>query len=188
MNNALDRIWIDTVKQDDIVFVLGDVSLNPKYADVRHLPGTKILLSGNHDKCFNWKNRSQESYQNQLKKYYDMGWNEIYQSYTMNLKDGTEVLLSHLPYNSKEGNEYDQRYNDCRPSDNGLILLHGHLHARYVKQDRLIDVGIDNNFTFYSEDDIIALIKDERKFIPSRLTEFYNDPLQYSTRQRHSNS
>jgi calcineurin-like phosphoesterase family protein len=91
---------------------------------------------------------------------------------TMTLKDGTHVRLSHLPY--VHNIEYDTRYSDYKPHDNGEILLHGHLHGRYIKNGRQIDVSWDaHNEKILSEDDVIAIINDPREFIPSHLTEFY---------------
>lgn len=175
MDNYLIEMWCKTVSNDDIVYVIGDVSLNPKHADVNSFPGYKILIPGNHDGCFKFLNRSEEKYNKMLKKYNDLGWNEIHQILELDLKNNIKVLLSHLPYNTIHGNKYDQRYQEYKPIDNGLVLLHGHLHCRYKKKGRMIDVGIDDDFNLLSEDKVIELINDSREFIPSRITEFYNN-------------
>ena len=54
MNDALIYNWIDTVKSNDVIVVAGDVTLHTNYDIVynrflKHLPGNKIYLKGNHD-------------------------------------------------------------------------------------------------------------------------------------------
>jgi calcineurin-like phosphoesterase family protein len=172
MNEHIIKIWNSTVKPQDTVFILGDFSLNPKIATqmALRLNGTKCLVSGNHDACFIGHKKSAKMVQ----KYQDNGFDVVFDHMTtMKLKDGTHVRLSHLPYIH---NEYDDRYRDFKPHDNGEILLHGHLHGRYIKNGRQIDVSWDaNNGKILSEDDVIAIIKDPKEFIPSHITEFYKN-------------
>ena len=170
--------WNSMISKDDTVYVLGDVSLNLNVACrlVQKLNGYKILVPGNHDACFKWvptKERHSNKYLKMINKYKEAGWNEIHQTLNLTLSDGTSVLLSHLPYSSKQGSEFDSRYMELRPNDEGIILLHGHLHCRYVKKGKLIDVGWDNKLRPYFEQEIIDIIKDPRDNIDSRITEFY---------------
>lgn len=168
MNEAIVAIWNKKVRPQDTVYVLGDFSLNPK-AVLNYGPrlnGTKILVVGNHDACFEYEfkrkaNNMRDKYLNQFQ--------DVQNEIRLKLKNGTEVLMSHFPYSL----EYDQRYKKYRPEDKGGWLLHGHLHAKYIKNNKQIDVGFDGSLTLHSEDDIIALMEDERDFIPSRITEFY---------------
>lgn len=168
MTNGLIKIWNSTVKPQDTVYCLGDFSLDPKWSDriVPKLNGYKVLIPGNHDTCF--------SKPTQLPRYLKV-WNEVHMTKELTLKNGITVLLSHLPYLTKDSLVYDDRYLDLRPKDNGLIILHGHYHSKYLKNKRCIDVGIDNDFTLLSEDRVIELINDPREFIPSRLTKKYQE-------------
>lgn len=53
MHNAIDSGWLERVRPEDVVFVLGDVSFWPRDRTqefLRVLPGTKILIRGNHDR------------------------------------------------------------------------------------------------------------------------------------------
>jgi calcineurin-like phosphoesterase family protein len=84
----------------------------------------------------------------------------------LTLKNGVTVLLKHFPYSL----DYDQRYKQHRMKDEGKWLIHGHVHAKYLKHGNQIDVGVDASFKLYSEDDIIAIMNDKRDFIPTRLT------------------
>ena len=51
MHLAIVSIWNNTVTPEDTVYVLGDFSLNPKWAELMlpQMNGTKILIKGNHD-------------------------------------------------------------------------------------------------------------------------------------------
>lgn len=184
MTKALIQLWNDTIKPEDTVYFLGDFSLNAKWskAITPQLNGHKIMVPGNHDACFPFPPKVNDERciadtakrNNRMYNAYKAdGWEEIHQTMLLQLKDGTTVLMSHLPYASPDGEKYDKRYSSMKPKDEGLYLLHGHLHCKYRKFGRMIDVGIDGDFKIWSEDDIIALMKDERGFIPTPITEFY---------------
>lgn len=185
MHEAIITIWNETVKEGDTVYVLGDFSLNKRWSqDITPLlNGNKILISGNHDDCFKHPRKetsglSIQQYEEKCKRkcneYLQHGWKEIHQSLTLQLKDGSNVLLSHLPYSPKEGEVFDKRYLNLRPKDNLYqILLHGHLHCKYRKWNRMIDVGFDGDYKLWSEDEILGLINDDRDIIESPITEWY---------------
>lgn len=185
MHEALIKIWNSTVKKGDTVYVLGDFSLAPKWSQivVPLLKGNKILISGNHDICFELPPKevnektvreSREKYDRRRQRYLSDGWKSIHQTLQLKLKNGSTVLLSHLPYAPKEGEQFDKRYLSMRPKDEGLFLLHGHLHCKYRKYNNMIDVGIDGDLKLWSEDEIIELMNDKRTFIPSPITEYYS--------------
>lgn len=168
MNEAMVRIWNKKVKPWDTVYILGDFSLSPKAAAefAPRLNGKKHLIVGNHDAPFEYETkRKPES----MRKKYLINFESVESAGFIELKNGIGVFMSHFPYDV----EYDTRYKKYRPKDAGNWLLHGHLHAKYIKKGKQIDVGFDGSLTLYSEDDIIALMEDKRDFIPSRVTEFY---------------
>jgi calcineurin-like phosphoesterase family protein len=171
MNKAIVKEWNRTVSNKDTVYILGDFSLSPKVA-LEYFPklnGRKILVSGNHDATF----IAHKKHAKFVKRYEEAGVLTYSDAIYHELKDNTLVILSHLPY-LQEG--YDQRYKEFRPEDTGNILLCGHLHGKFKKNGRIIDVGIDaHGLKLISEDDIIALINDPRDFIPSLLTDWYNE-------------
>lgn len=174
MNEGLVKLWNEQVSKNDTVYVLGDFSLSPK-AVIQFAPrlnGKKILICGNHDAPFGFNNPAKTKAPRMKEKYLNE-FAEVDMERIFTLKSGQKILLAHMPYANDFTKKIDTRYLDQRPKDKGMVLLHGHLHCRYVKAGRLIDVGIDNNFKLYSEDDIIAIIKDPREMIPSRLTEWY---------------
>jgi len=73
MNHALIDGWNQTVADDDVVWILGDFALG-KLADtlplVGELRGRKILLAGNHDRCWDGHGRRSEGW---TQKYRDAG-------------------------------------------------------------------------------------------------------------------
>jgi calcineurin-like phosphoesterase family protein len=147
------------------LYILGDFSLSPKAVmEFAHkLNGKKHLICGNHDAPFDFTKKRKAEH---MRKRYLENFVTVQMQGELVLKNGVKVLLKHFPYSL----EFDQRYREHRPKDEGEWLLHGHLHCAYVKKDKQIDVGIDHNFKLYTEDDIISLMNDERTFIPSRLT------------------
>lgn len=175
MNKEIVRIWNETVKPEDEVYVLGDFSLNPKQAEIwtPALNGIKHLITGNHDACFPFVDRTEIRNHNLKQRYLEMGWASVERIGSLELSNGVSVLMSHFPYRDNLCETYDVRYLEYRPMNLGTILLHGHQHSRYIKHKNMIDVGFDGKLQLYSESDIMELIEDKREYIPSRLTEYY---------------
>ena len=177
MNVAIVKLLNDTLKPGDTLYFLGDLSLNPKWSGwlMPQIPkGVEyIMIPGNHDSCFSFPTRQGPKHEKMLAKYLADGWSAIHQELTLTLKNGMNVLMAHMPYAPKEEG-YDVRYLELRPKDQGMTLLHGHAHGYYKKNGRMIDVGVDaHDFKILSEDDVIALINDERQFIGTSITEHY---------------
>lgn len=165
--------WNETVKPGDTVYVLGDFAINPKYHDifVPMLLGIKRLCLGNHDNQSAYHLHSDKAMRKAEKIHNQLCnlWKSVDFHKEITLSNGQRVLLSHMPY-IKDTAMYDERYLKFRPEDKGLFLLHGHLHKHYIKKKNMIDVGIDGELKLWSEEEIIALINDEREFIPSVAT------------------
>lgn len=175
MNEALIKLWNETVKKQDIIYVLGDFSLNPKWSRllIPKLNGKKILVAGNHDAC----HISHKKCGKMVSRYLEDGWAEVHPHYKhLQLKNGQNVVLSHLPYD----NEYDDRYKQYKLPYQGNILLHGHLHGKYKKKGNQIDVGYDAHQKILSEEEVIQLIEDKRDFIPSHLTKYFQEKAKVS--------
>ena len=168
MNKVILEYYNTIVGPNDVFYHLGDFALNKKFAIdyVSKMNGHKVLISGNHDATFS----GHKKYQKAVEEYKNAGWTDVKQELQIALKNDRVVLLSHLPY-LKEG--HDKRYLNMRPQDQGLFLLHGHLHGWYKKSNNMIDVGLDaHDGQILSEDDVIELINDERDYIESSLTKF----------------
>jgi calcineurin-like phosphoesterase family protein len=141
MNTGLIELWNANVSSADTVWVLGDVAMG-HIADtlplVRELHGRKILVTGNHDRC--WPGHGDRSI-DWIDRYLDAGFDEIRHGSVDLTIGGHNVLACHFPY---RGDSQDlDRYLDARPIDRGAWLLHGHVHERWRQHDRMINVGVD---------------------------------------------
>ncbi|HEV3400971.1 MAG TPA: metallophosphoesterase family protein [Acidimicrobiales bacterium] len=157
MNEALVGRWNDVVAPDDTVWVLGDVALGPideTLATVGRLAGHKVLVAGNHDRC--WAGHGRRS-RRWVDRYTASGFEAVHQgAVTLEVAD-TTLTACHFPY---RGDSHDrERYVEHRPADRGQWLLHGHVHDRWRQWGRMINVGVDAwNFTPVPETDLAALI------------------------------
>lgn len=142
MNETLIANWNDTVTPDDTVVVLGDFAMGKidmTLKIVRRLNGTKVLVPGNHDRCwaplpkaFEWRAR-----------YFEAGFDTITDA---EMGQGLVVpdspfVANHFPYAGDSREE--ERYADWRPLDEGDPLLHGHVHTAWKQNGRQINVGVD---------------------------------------------
>lgn len=155
MNEALIANWNAVVRDDDIVFVMGDFSMGSRdqmKSIVPRLKGRKRLISGNHDR--------------DAKTMLEAGFESVEENTMIKLSDGKKsykVLASHFPYHpvltynrssdvtedgkvwnmQLEGN-IDGRYLHKRILDDGKHwLLHGHVHQHWKVRGRMINVGVD---------------------------------------------
>jgi calcineurin-like phosphoesterase family protein len=169
MNDALIQGWNGIVAEDDIVWIIGDFALG-KIAEtlplVAELHGHKILVAGNHDRCWSGHGQRAEGW---TERYLDAGFDRIVQGSTTIDIGGEHVRLCHFPY---RGDSHDQdRFQSYRPVDNGEWLLHGHVHERWAQDGRMINVGVDvTEFSPISIDDVAAVIRTgpaERATYPS---------------------
>lgn len=141
MNRALIDNWNEVVDDSDDVWVLGDFAMGKidhTLALVAELRGRKLLLTGNHDRC--WPNHGRRA-EGWTDRYLEAGFAEVHHGQLKFDVGGTTVVACHFPY---RGDSHDKdRYVDQRPLDRGRWLLHGHVHERWQKRGRMINVGVD---------------------------------------------
>ena len=165
MHDIIIDNWNNTVGVDDEVWVLGDFALGKIRETlplVGLLNGTKHLIAGNHDRCWEGHKKGVAS---ETRKYLDAGFATVEQKglawleYTDGDADVAHpVLLNHFPYT--EDARHGDRYNEHRPVDYGMWLLHGHIHTEWLQHGRQINVGTDVwGMTPASEAQIVDLIK-----------------------------
>ncbi|MFI5609638.1 metallophosphoesterase family protein [Amycolatopsis sp. NPDC051903] len=130
--------WNATVRPGDQVWHLGDVGMGrlARFADtLRQLNGEIHLVTGNHDEP--WPGLRQAHR-------HQRAWLEHFatvQAFARRRIEGRNVLLSHFPY---EGDHIGaDRGSQYRLPDEGLSLLHGHVHSLWRKRDRQLNVGLD---------------------------------------------
>lgn len=138
----LAAVWDSTVKKDDSVFVMGDISINGGQHALDWIaarPGIKHLISGNHDPVHPMHRTATKALP-EWGKYF-----ETIQPFLRRKLLNSTLLLSHFPYASwgdgpgREGSRYDQ----YRLPDHGELLLHGHTHGTEKAHDNMLHVGID---------------------------------------------
>lgn len=155
MNVSMEAAWNRVVAEDDLVYYLGDFAMNVSSVPflVSRLNGTKILIPGNHDKCWQKKDASNRW----VRHYLEAGFQSVEQSMRLEIA-GQSVLLNHLPYRNEANPE--QRYFQHRPVDDGGWLIHGHVHNRWKVSGRQINVSVEMwNFEPVSLDCIAEIIK-----------------------------
>ena len=134
MNDALVQRWNERVKDEDTVYVVGDMFLGrPEDATpvVKSLKGRKILILGNHD-------RSRRTM-------LECGFNETWQRKSLSLVDGRTALLCHKPLPSST-------------IDYVAMQVHGHRHSGPIVSGKKVNVCVDLwDYRPISEEEICAV-------------------------------
>lgn len=170
MNEELIRRHNSVVKPEDDVYHLGDFSLAKRAPEqiLHRLNGIHWLKAvGNHDWCHPVHAKNPSKLEKFQKLYLDAGFKTL-DLESIEIIDSKQVLMSHFPYYDPNP-EFDQRYPDYRPKDEGRTLLHGHVHCHWLtkfspKGTLMINVGVDV-WDYYPAklEDIQDLIKDPKQ-------------------------
>ena len=134
----LIREFNKRVHKKDHLWILGDLnhgSLTAGLAQASRLNGVKHLVLGNHDTAHPMHKRSHS----QMKRYM-----EVFESvhlHEQHIIDKQHVNLSHFPY--KGDHKPEDRHTQWRLRDEGLPLLHGHVHAEFMLSENQFNVGVD---------------------------------------------
>lgn len=143
MNEVFIRLWNETISPNDVVYYLGDFSLSkaPVVHITKRLNGRKILVAGNHDRCFRRKNQDTTKHDDL---YLQNGWAEIHRELIIELGP-TVAKLAHLPYNDHgvADHQNEPRYPADRPTRTTPVLLCGHVHTLWKFKNDMINVGCD---------------------------------------------
>lgn len=144
MDKRLVENWNKTIKSNDEVYILGDLTM--KGAEVandflRKLKGKKYLIKGNHDEFADKEN-------------FDMGLVEWVKDYHVINYKNLDFILFHFPILEWHKKHY------------GSVHLHGHIHSdiRYnlaamEKKEFRFDAGVDaNNYRPVGIDEIISWV------------------------------
>jgi calcineurin-like phosphoesterase family protein len=133
MNEALIERHNKVVKDQDKIYMLGDVVINKKFLHlVTRLKGRKRLIRGNHDTM-------------PLQMYIDVGFEEVY-----GVRDLSKygLILSHVPLHPKS---IQERWD---------ANVHGHLHANVIDDPRYLNVSLEQtNYTPLSLEEVRERIK-----------------------------
>lgn len=162
MNEAIIDRWNAVVGHHDEVWVLGDVALGgwreTLPANLARLHGHKTLVPGNHDRCWHGAKNGQEH----RRAFYEAGFDRIIDAQLPRLPrtrvGGWMVNLCHFPY--RDADQTDLRHVEHRPEDQGLWLVHGHVHEKWRQNGRQVNVGVDAwDYAPVNEDTIAEIIR-----------------------------
>ena len=138
MNDTIINNWNSVVKENDIVFHLGDFCFcgSDKFKElIEKLNGKIYLILGNHDL-------------KTIKQWHETKFEGVYQQMCIKI-DGKKIYLNHFPFLCYAGTYY--RYEDA------VWQLFGHVHSSDKNKNGFAsqrlsmlfptqyDVGVDNN-------------------------------------------
>ena len=138
--------WDSRVGKDDIVYILGDLAMNPNkgaFEWLRARPGRKILISGNHDATAGFHSSASKAQRDWLA----LGIFESIHDFLQVKFGDRRVLLSHYPYTGEGDRGMEDRHTQFRLRDEGQPLLHGHEHKKNALEVDLphqLHVGLDS--------------------------------------------
>lgn len=144
MNETLIQNWNMVVRPTDSVWVLGDVALGKireSLALVKRLNGNKLLVPGNHDRCWSGHQRirpvDREIYQ-------EVGFTIYPEQVWISHLILPHTRLCHMPYVG-DSHPSEERYKNHRPIQkyDDEILIHGHVHNSWKIRENMINVGVD---------------------------------------------
>jgi calcineurin-like phosphoesterase family protein len=162
MNEAMVDRHNAVVRDEDEVYFVGDLALDDKYVALfaPRLKGKKILVPGNHDSCHPMHRRHTAA----CARFRDWGFTTIQERMVRDLPFGRSFIC-HMPLRNITV-EHDQRYIALRPEEAELdeqgckYLLHGHVHEKWKRRGRMINVGVDQwNFTPVSVEELGQYIR-----------------------------
>lgn len=138
-DDAVYDSWLEVVRPQDRVFVLGDISGGSLFGEeqalktLSRLPGEKHLISGNHDSVSSIHRNGHKHLPEFLEVF------ESVRDFARIRLHRTDILLSHYPY-AYEGDGKDReqktRYEQFRLPFLGAPLVHGHTHSTVAETDK----------------------------------------------------
>jgi calcineurin-like phosphoesterase family protein len=158
---AMAELWCAQVRRTDIVWVLGDLSpdLEAGLDWVAKLPGTKHLITGNHDPAFPGNRGSHKVQRAYLEHFRSV---QLAAQHTI---AGTPVYLSHFPVTIDRPGKRERFW---KLRDEGQLLLHGHTHStQRLTSPRELHVGVDAWSRLVTRDDVVELLGLPRATMPT---------------------
>lgn len=147
MQNTMIRNWNEVVSDTDTVVHVGDFAMRLSDIEIcgilEQLKGYKILIRGNHDR----------GTARMLQVGFNLVLNEMRFMY-----ESIQFLVSHYPY--RNNSIEDQNHVHNRPKDRGEWLIHGHVHDKWKKKYRQLNMSVEVwDYTPASIDQIIELVQ-----------------------------
>lgn len=145
MNQGLIDLWNATVGIEDEVWIVGDFAMGPIHEGLQiasRLHGKKHLVPGNHDRCSTTYPHRKDRVEDWVQTYREAGFESV-EAPGQVVIGGVVCQVNHFPYSSSEDTHYKSHYDVFRPQDDGLPLIHGHVHAAWKVRGRMVNVGLD---------------------------------------------
>lgn len=145
----IQEVWWENVEPNDHIWILGDISggRNEDYAldFIGHMPGTKHLISGNHDSVSSIHRNAWKRQEKFLKVFASV------QDFARHKVQKQDFLLSHYPFAGGGDHKAEERYTAYRLTDVGIPLVHGHVHDEWGQQTTalgtpMLNVGVEHWF------------------------------------------
>ena len=146
LNSHIVKCWNEVVTDDDLVYVLGDVSFTLEGLDyIKRLNGDKILIKGNYDVNTKLGGTAKFNISDDILLDY---FSEVYDDLFLDIGD-EKVYLNHYPTNGISSN----------------FNIVGHIHGTWKVSRNMINVGVDAwHFYPVSEDMIKFQMNGIRKY------------------------
>jgi calcineurin-like phosphoesterase family protein len=145
MNRGLIGLWNETVSPEDEVWVIGDFAMGRIRETLSLVPllhGRKFLVPGNHDRCSPAYPHRRDRVEDWVDLYLEAGFCGIKSPGCWEI-GGVLCNVNHFPYLGPEDDQYRDRFDAFRPADDGLPLVHGHVHSAWQVNGRMVNVGVD---------------------------------------------
>lgn len=175
MNKALLEGINSTVSSEERLVILGDVVMGKLESNIHLLSGIRaaeiVLIPGNHDRfslAYHHKGDDADAKRGLMLGFYEVDPRfTTFRDETPSVWEGeelglgeplAEVLFSHYPYEGDHTS--DDRYAHLRAPDEGLPIIHGHVHDSWRINGRQFNVGVDvNDFKPVSEEELADWVR-----------------------------
>lgn len=154
-DEALIANFNSHLHKNDHLWILGDLfmgSVTEGLKQVARLKGIKHLVLGNHDAGHPMHKRSHTFHKRYLEVFESV---HLHEQHTIG---GQKVNLSHFPYTGDH--KPDDRHTQWRLKDEGLPLLHGHVHAEWLTRGKQANVGVDHGMYPVSVDAVAEWLQE----------------------------
>jgi len=143
MTRILTATWNARVAPDDLVYLLGDGALgriDESLPLLGELAGEKILIAGNHDRCWEGADRPERW----IDQSHAVGFTQILPTGQLPVDTAggpRDVTLCHFPRGRESQPGRADRYQEWRPFGDGWMFC-GHVHDAWQAGGHQVDVGV----------------------------------------------
>jgi calcineurin-like phosphoesterase family protein len=151
MNYSIIERCNDIVTERDTLVLHGDDVMGQYFENIKLFQlvraGKIVLIPGNHDRfslAFKGTDASRREAAHTLKQVIGERVRVLIDKKPSSWEreiNGHQVLLSHYPYRGDHTQK--DRHLEMRPVDEGLPLIHGHVHGKWRENGRMLNVGVD---------------------------------------------